>query len=295
MTTGSLILGAARLASLLHRGQTREVSGDPYERHLGRVAARVTVFTIEEHGLDADEELVAAAWLHDSREDTVVTYDELLKRFGKRVADTVEGLTNQFTSKAHPKMPRTTRKVRELERLAAEPLHVRAIKLVDRHDNLREIDPTKEFAQVYSGESDWLIQLGRQSSVKADLPRLADELSGELASLRRKISSAKAARATVSDEDLVAIVEDVENEPHPDCWKHCGQGEVMAITKELQASRAARGRVDAVLKRLGLPSYLPVFGEDGGYAAHHNVVRIVRSALNDDPALKMFWEGVGHA
>lgn len=280
MTVGeSLILAASRLANELHRGQVREVTGDPYIRHPARVASRVSLFTIEEYGLDADEELVAAAWLHDSREDTPITYEEILKRFGKRVADTVEGLTNQFTSKKHPDMKRAVRKARELERLEAQPIHVRAIKLVDRHDNLRDIDATKDFAQVYAGESDPLIRLGRQSFVKADLPRLADELYVELKSLRHKITVAKAEKAVVTDEDLVTIYEDVKAQGHPDTWNHCGMREVMAITKELQASRAARKRVDAVLKGLGVPPY----------AMKHDIVKIVQAALNDDPAFKPYW------
>lgn len=279
----SKIIEAARFASAAHKGQLRDVTGDPYERHLGRVAARVSLFTVEEYGLDADEDLVASAWLHDSREDTPVTYAALLDRFGQRVADTVEGLTNQFTSKARPDMKRAARKDAEFKRLALEPTRVRAIKLVDRMDNLREIDPASDFASLYASESESFVQLGH------DLPRLATELRGELLRLRTAISTARAMKALVTDADLVAIFEDVKDQGHPDTWSHCGQREVMAIVKELQERRAASKRLTTVLQAFGQPNYIPLVVDNSGRSAHFHVVQVVDAALRGDKFFESYW------
>lgn len=283
MTAGNKILDAAHFASAAHNGQVREVTGDPYDRHLGRVASRVSLFTVEEYGLDADEDLVVTAWLHDTLEDTKVTHEEIAKRFGSRVAHGVWSLTNRFTSKAHPEMKRSARKAAEFERLMQETTRVRAIKLVDRMDNLRELDPSKDFASVYAGESDGFVQLGH------DLPRLATELRGELMRLRSAISTARAMKAVVTDEDLVAIFDDVKNEAHPDCWSHCGQSQVVAMVKELQDQRAADKRVAKVLSDFSQPNYVPLHSGNAGYSAHHHVVKVIKAVMAGDPEYESYW------
>jgi len=93
----------------------------------------------------------------------------------------------------------------------------------------------------------------------------------------------------VSDKDLVAIVEDVKDQPHPDTWSHCGQREVLSITSELQSLRAADKRVATVLKALGRPDYIPLLQDDGGRSAHHNVVKVVSGAISGDPEFASFW------
>lgn len=174
----SRIIGAARFAADAHKGQTREVTGDPYVVHPGRVASQGALLTIEECGFDADEELVMVCWLHDVLEDTNVKHEELVRRFGQVVGDECLALTNRFTAKVHPDMKRKERKKREVELLTTRSPRVRAVKLLDRLDNLREMDLTSEFAGVYLAESEALIQLGR------DLRCLGDRFVTELTKLR---------------------------------------------------------------------------------------------------------------
>jgi len=45
--------------------------------------------------LTSDEDVVAAAYLHDTIEDTDTTYKELVKEFGKRVANLVMEVTHE--------------------------------------------------------------------------------------------------------------------------------------------------------------------------------------------------------
>ncbi len=62
-------------------------SGKPYFGHLEQVARIVMLLT-------QDEDIIAAAFLHDTIEDTDTTYEDLEKEFGKRIADLVHEVTH---------------------------------------------------------------------------------------------------------------------------------------------------------------------------------------------------------
>ena len=73
---------AAHLAVDAHAGSVRKGDGSPYVFHPFEVAAIVA-------GVSRDEEVIAAALLHDVVEDTSFSAEELRRRFGNRVADLV--------------------------------------------------------------------------------------------------------------------------------------------------------------------------------------------------------------
>lgn len=183
------VLRAARFAAHAHRHrrpdgkpQVRKKTGDPYERHPGRVASMVMLLDGVD-GLVITEDHVAAAWLHDVLEDCTVFRVELEAEFGEEAARIVVDLTNKYTSKSHPEMNRAERKRRELELLANLPRETRAIKLVDRFDNLREIDETEKFSRVYLQESKDLL-----ASLEKDLPTITGWLRLEVEALEGKIA-----------------------------------------------------------------------------------------------------------
>jgi GTP pyrophosphokinase len=84
----SLVAEADRFAEECHAGAVRRYTGAPYIEHPRRVAAMVA-----EHFAE-DEDLVAAALLHDVVEDCGITVAEIERRFGMAVASVVEALTN---------------------------------------------------------------------------------------------------------------------------------------------------------------------------------------------------------
>lgn len=141
----NLIPSAIRFAEFNHRGQVREVTGDPYIAHPIRVADMVS-----RHKL-ASEQLIAAAYLHDVVEDCGVSDVELMIRFGVAVSRYVQWMTN--TSKlTHPQANRAERKRLDRERIAGAPCEVKVLKMCDRIDNLREIG-CGDFASLYAAES----------------------------------------------------------------------------------------------------------------------------------------------
>src|SRR5678815_157199 len=145
------ITQAALFAERAHRGQKRKYSGRPYIEHPGRVAMQATL-------LGLGEDVVIAAWLHDTLEDTLTDRPTLEHLFGEEVAFTVELLTNRYTKKNHPTWNREDRKKAEAERLYHCPWKVKVIKCLDRADNLMDLrytdDPT--FYKDYLAESEYL-------------------------------------------------------------------------------------------------------------------------------------------
>lgn len=172
----NIILRAAAVARDAHKGQTRKYSGRPYITHPGRVAAQASTL----HRLTgATEALVAAAWLHDTVEDTDLTLDDIKESFGEEIASIVHGLTNQFDKAAHPGMNRRQRKQAEVERLSKTSYEVKVLKMLDRIDNLREMAADDEkFLKLYLHESrDLLTALGGADlDIARELQGLIDEL-----------------------------------------------------------------------------------------------------------------------
>src|SRR5271154_3877372 len=117
------ILRATRVAEFFHRDQKRKITGAPYVTHPLRVACEVMLY---EH---STEDMVVAAILHDTVEDTELTLVDVRYLFGARVADYVEELTNQFTKEQHPELNRRERKKRELLRLTGISREAKIIKL----------------------------------------------------------------------------------------------------------------------------------------------------------------------
>lgn len=146
------IIKAARIAWYYHRNQLRKGREEPYYFHCARVAAIVSSFQ------DSTEEMVIAAWLHDTIEDTSINVSLIDKEFGSNVLNIVLELTNKFTKYSYPKMNRADRKIAEHERLAKCSREAKIIKLCDRLDNISDYDYVKT-KQYYLDETRHLADL----------------------------------------------------------------------------------------------------------------------------------------
>lgn len=119
-------------ATKAHEGQVRKISGLPFITHPVRVAAIL-------EGLGGiSEEMMAAAFLHDTVEDVGLTVQEIRERFGSKVAMLVGGLTFP-SSKMDPRCPREEKKFWDFSWLVLQPYEVHLIKLCDRLDNVRDM------------------------------------------------------------------------------------------------------------------------------------------------------------
>ncbi|SFH97985.1 HD domain-containing protein [Planctomicrobium piriforme] len=132
----------------MHDGQVRKYTGRPYITHPMRVAGQVTLHKI------ATDELIAAAWLHDVVEDCNVSLGNIHDAFGPQVASAVGWLTNPSKG-SH--LPRAERKEWDRRHATEAPHYAQVMKLIDRLDNLWEIDPADKFATLYCKESSLLV------------------------------------------------------------------------------------------------------------------------------------------
>jgi (p)ppGpp synthase/HD superfamily hydrolase len=109
--------------------------------------AEVAKIVRDAGGTDA---MVAAAWLHDTVEDTGVTIETIRAEFGVEVAELVEWLTD--VSKPEDG-PRWLRKKMDREHTAAAPAEAQTIKLADLISNTKTIMAhDAKFAKIYLEE-----------------------------------------------------------------------------------------------------------------------------------------------
>lgn len=144
-----IIIKAYSFAEKAHEGVERKFSGLPYFSHVKFVAR-----TLEK--LHVDSELVAAGFLHDVIEDTDTTYEQVNDKFGKRVADLVLELTNNFTAMKAAGGKRLYM-AQKLVKMSDDAL---TIKLADRFHNVlfMEQDSTPEkFIKKYYKETRFIL------------------------------------------------------------------------------------------------------------------------------------------
>src|SRR5262245_61530852 len=84
------LLDAIAFAARAHRHQIRKDGQTPYVSHVFRVC----LITRHLFGIE-DAQVLTAAVLHDTIEDTTTDYDDIEEHFGRQVADWVSALTKE--------------------------------------------------------------------------------------------------------------------------------------------------------------------------------------------------------
>jgi len=139
---------ALAFATLAHHDQKRKYTGQPYIVHPIEVAEIV-------RSVEHDDEMLAAALLHDVVEDTDVTIEVVRSEFGDNVAELVDDLTD--VSKPRDGN-RKFRKAMDRDHLSHASARAQTIKLADLISNTADIsvnDPS--FAKVYFAEKELLL------------------------------------------------------------------------------------------------------------------------------------------
>ena len=124
----SLLDRAIRFAVDAHAGVERRGKGFPYVVH--PMEAMVIAAT-----MTPDQEILAAAALHDVVEDTDVTLDDIRSRFGDRVAQLVDTESDHFKDEQDWR----TRKEDSLKRLRESSRDEKIVALGDKLSNMRAI------------------------------------------------------------------------------------------------------------------------------------------------------------
>ncbi|MBQ9476085.1 MAG: bifunctional (p)ppGpp synthetase/guanosine-3',5'-bis(diphosphate) 3'-pyrophosphohydrolase [Bacteroidales bacterium] len=128
----TLLDRAIQFAVKAHGGTERRGKGFPYVVHpLEAVAIAATI--------SPDQEILAAAALHDVLEDTCVTAEELEKEFGHRVTQLVMEETDKFFAGISEAQSWTERKKIAMERLKNASRDAKIVAMGDKLSNARAI------------------------------------------------------------------------------------------------------------------------------------------------------------
>lgn len=144
-----IINKATIFAQEKHQGQLRK-DGTPYILHPLRVSEIVRSFK-KSHKIN---ELIAAAILHDTLEDTDTGISELRENFGELITLLVVELTSdKFKSNNVGKANYLAEKMGSSKKISNWAL---TIKLADRLDNVSDLKemPDKEFVERYKKETE---------------------------------------------------------------------------------------------------------------------------------------------
>jgi (p)ppGpp synthase/HD superfamily hydrolase len=138
------VLRAARFAAERHATQRRKgAAAEPYINHLIEVAELVSMVLAE-----PDTNLIQAALLHDTIEDTKTTREDLIDHFGSDVANLVVEMTDDKL------LAKEERKRLQIENAPKKSERAQVIKLADKISNLRSI--------LSSPPTDWDLQRQRE-------------------------------------------------------------------------------------------------------------------------------------
>ncbi|MDO8464145.1 MAG: bifunctional (p)ppGpp synthetase/guanosine-3',5'-bis(diphosphate) 3'-pyrophosphohydrolase [Gallionella sp.] len=122
---------AIKFSQAAHQGQIRQ-SGDPYISHPIAVARILT-------SLHLDVQAIIAALLHDVVEDTDTTTGQIAEKFGKPVAELVDGLSKLYRMQFETREDAEAENFRKMLLAMARDVRVILIKLADRLHNMRTL------------------------------------------------------------------------------------------------------------------------------------------------------------
>ncbi|MCA1590354.1 MAG: HD domain-containing protein [Acidobacteria bacterium] len=125
----SKLLEAASFAAKRHAGQKRKGSdAEPYINHL----LDVVDLLVNVGGVE-DYDVLIAAMLHDTAEDTDTTFEEIGEKFGREVSSYVAEVTDDQS------LPKQRRKDLQIEHAPHLSPGAKLIKLADKISNIRDV------------------------------------------------------------------------------------------------------------------------------------------------------------
>ena len=115
-----------------HSGTERRGKGYPYIVHPMEAVEIVATMT-------KDQELLAAAALHDTVEDTDVTVEQIRAEFGDRIADLVAAESDEMPAGVSEEDSWHSRKQAAIDRLSKASREAKMVALGDKLSNMRAI------------------------------------------------------------------------------------------------------------------------------------------------------------
>ena len=168
----SLLDRAVIFAVKAHANTERRGKGFPYIVHPMEAVEIVATMT-------PDQEMLAAAILHDTVEDTDVTAEEIRREFGDRIADMVVSESDVFTPGVSEEESWRSRKQAAIDRLGRASRDSKMVALGDKLSNMRAI------ARDYNEKGDALWSIFHAPGGKPDHEWHYRGLAGAMAELEQ--------------------------------------------------------------------------------------------------------------
>lgn len=162
MFSQDVYLKALTYAAKVH-GEQKTPTDLPYVTHIVSVAMEV-LHACEKSSLDEEKAnlAISCALLHDTIEDTDITYDDLYVDFSDEVANGVEALTKDKTLGTKQAQMQDS-----IEKLMNQPYEVQMVKLADRITNLST--PPKHWdndkKKAYLKEASFILSCLKNSNI----------------------------------------------------------------------------------------------------------------------------------
>ncbi|GAB2469187.1 bifunctional (p)ppGpp synthetase/guanosine-3',5'-bis(diphosphate) 3'-pyrophosphohydrolase [Comamonas humi] len=155
-------------AAEAHTGQWRS-SGDPYITHPIAVAEICA-------GWKLDAPALMAALMHDAMEDCGVTRDDLVAKFGDKVAELVDGLTKLDKLQFNSREENQAESFRKMLLAMAHDIRVILIKLADRTHNMRTMSdmPRSKWGRISSETLDIYVPIAGRLGINSVFRELQD-------------------------------------------------------------------------------------------------------------------------
>lgn len=169
------IITAWELASIAHFGQkyagTEAHLEREYLNHIGRVVLEIQNAISQEPSINGNLAIICAI-LHDTIEDTDMTYETLLHKFGQEIADGVLALT-----KNNSLGDKKTKMLDSLARIKEQPKEIWMVKMADRICNLQTPPHhwKQEKIQKYKSEAKLIYETLKDANAN-----LAERLKGKI-------------------------------------------------------------------------------------------------------------------
>ncbi len=135
-----LIEKAYVFSAMVHKGQVR-LSGEPYLVHPLEVTAILAQMKL-------DLQSLATGFLHDTVEDTLATLDEIEEKFGKEIAQLVDGVTKISKISFQTHEEEQAENFRKMLLAMSQDIRVILVKLADRLHNMRTLQYHPRSSQV---------------------------------------------------------------------------------------------------------------------------------------------------
>lgn len=274
------IYKAYQFGAEAHEGQ-RRASGEPYIQHPIQVAKILAEMRL-------DYQSIVAAILHDVIEDTDTAKPQIAKKFGKEVAELVDGVSKLTQISFESRAEAQAEYFRKMLMAMARDIRVILVKLADRLHNMRTLSAlpldkrrriARETVDIYApiahrlGLNNIRLEL-EDLGFRTLYPMRYRILSAELKKARghrkqviRKIETSMKRR--LRQEELGARVEGREKHLYSLYRKMRGKGLSFAEVHDVYAFRITVDTVDACYRALGIIHglYKPVPGKFKDYVA----------------------------